>query len=89
MGYRIELGEIENAANNIEGIIICACVYDIEKSQIVLFYQGDELEENDVLSAIKNKVPTYMCPNKIVKLLRMPYNANGKIDRVNLKNMLK
>ena len=69
MGYRIELGEIENAANNIEGIIICACVYDIEKSQIVLFYQGDELEENDVLSAIKNKVPTYMCPNKKVKLL--------------------
>ena len=89
MGYRIELGEIETAANNIEGIIICACVYDTEKSQIVLFYQGDELEENEVLIEVKNKVPTYMCPNKIIKLPRMPYNANGKIDRVNLRNMLK
>lgn len=89
MGYRIELGEIENAANNIEDVIICACVYDTEKSQIVLFYQGDELDETEVLTEIKNKVPTYMCPNKIIKLPRMPYNANGKIDRVNLKNMLK
>ena len=89
MGYRIELGEIENAANNIDGVIICACVYDSENSKIVLFYQGDELEENDVLNEIKNKVPAYMCPNNIIKLPRMPYNANGKIDRVNLKNMLR
>ena len=89
MGYRIELGEIENAANNIEGVIICACVYNTEKSQIVLFYQGDELEETEILSEIKNKVPTYMCPNQIIKLPRMPYNANGKIDRVSLKKMLK
>lgn len=89
MGYRIELGEIENAANNVEGIIVCACVYDTENSKIVLFYQGDELDENEVLKEVKNKVPAYMCPNKIIKLPRMPYNANGKIDRVNLKNMLK
>lgn len=89
MGYRIELGEIENAANNIDGIIVCACVYDIENSKIVLFYQGDELEENEVLEEVKSKVPTYMCPNQIIKLPRMPYNANGKIDRVNLKKMLK
>ena len=89
MGYRIELGEIENAINNIEGVIICACVYDADTSRIVLFYQGDELEENDVLQQAKNKLPAYMCPNKIIKLLRMPYNANGKIDRQNLKNMIK
>ena len=89
MGYRIELGEIETAVNNIDGIIICACVYDTENSKIVLFYQGDEIEENELLEQVKNKVPAYMCPNQIIKLPRIPYNANGKIDRVNLKNMLK
>ena len=89
MGYRIELGEIETAVNNIEGIIICACVYDTENSKIVLFYQGDEIEESELLEQVKNKVPAYMCPNQIIKLPRIPYNANGKIDRVNLKNMLK
>ena len=89
MGYRIELGEIETVVNNIDGIIICACVYDTENSKIVLFYQGDEIEENELLEQVKNKVPAYMCPNQIIKLPRIPYNANGKIDRVNLKNMLK
>ena len=89
MGYRIELGEIETAVNNIDGIIICACVYDTENSKIVLFHQGDEIEENELLEQVKNKVPAYMCPNQIIKLPRIPYNANGKIDRVNLKNMLK
>ncbi len=89
MGYRIELGEIETAANNIEGIIICACVYDTENSKIVLFYQGQDMSEEEVLAEIKNKVPTYMCPNVIIKLPKMPYNANGKIDRANLKNIIK
>lgn len=89
MGYRIELGEIENVINNIDGIIICACVYDTETSRIVLFYQGDDLEENDVLDIAKEKLLPYMCPNKIIKLPRMPYNSNGKIDRVNLKKIIK
>lgn len=89
MGYRIELGEIENAINGIDGIIICACIYDTENSKIILFYQGEELTEENLLAAVKEKVPTYMCPNKIIKLPKMPYNANGKIDRVKLKNILK
>ena len=55
----------------------------------MLFYQGDKLEENDVLQQAKDKLPTYMCPNEIIKLPRMPYNANGKIDRVKLKEMYK
>ena len=70
-------------------MIICACVYDVDTSKIVLFYQGDKLEENDVLQQAKDKLPTYMCPNEIIKLPRMPYNANGKIDRQNLKNIIK
>lgn len=89
MGYRIELGEIETAINNIEGIIICACVYDTETSRIVLFYQGEGLEEKELLERASSKLPNYMCPNQVIKLDRMPYNANGKIDRVNLKKMCK
>ena len=29
----------------------------------------------------------YMQPNKIIKLPKMPHNANGKIDRAKLKTM--
>ena len=35
------------------------------------------------------KLVNYMRPNKIIKLSKMPYNANGKIDRVKLKEMYK
>ncbi len=87
MGYRIELGEIETAINNIDGIIICACVYDSDKSEIVLYYQGQDLTEKQILEESSNKLPNYMRPNRIIKLDRMPYNANGKIDRAKLKTM--
>ncbi len=87
MGYRIELGEIENAINNIEGIISCACVYDTENKKIVLYYQGKDLSEKELLSQAKTKLPNYMCPNEIHKLDQMIYNANGKIDKNKLKSI--
>lgn len=88
MGYRIELGEIEATINNIEGVSTCACIYDKESSKIVLFYQGDK-EKKDIIEASKKVLTTYMQPSSIIKLDRIPYNSNGKIDRVNLKNLYK
>lgn len=88
MGYRIELGEIETAINNIEGIIACACVYDMRNKKIVLFYQGKDLTEKELLGQAKTRLPNYMCPNEIHKLDEMVYNANGKIDKNKLKGML-
>ncbi len=88
MGYRIELGEIENTVNNIEGVSTCACIYDNENSRIVLFYQGDK-DKNEIINASKKVLTSYMQPSCVIKLDRIPYNANGKIDRVNLKKYIK
>ncbi len=88
MGYRIELGEIENTVNNIEGVSTCACIYDNENSRIVLFYQGDK-DKNEIIDASKKVLTSYMQPSCVIKLDRIPYNANGKIDRVNLKKIYK
>lgn len=88
MGYRIELGEIETAINAIEGIVLCACVYDTVNSKIVLFYQGNKLDKKELLEQAKQRLPNYMCPNEIICLDKMPYNANGKIDRKKLKEMI-
>lgn len=87
MGYRIELGEIENAVNAVENITTCACVYDEKKQNIVLFYVGN-VDNNTVLEGVKKKVPVYMVPNRIIKLDKMQYNANGKIDRKYLKTLV-
>lgn len=84
MGYRIELGEIENAALNVEGMRRTCCVYHEKKQVIVLLYEGDA-DESIVKAELKNRVPEYMVPGKVVKLDAMPMNANGKIDRRLLK----
>ena len=87
MGHRIELGEIETAISAVDGVEQNCCLYDTEKSKIVMFYTGS-IDPQAVVNAIKNSVPDYMIPNKKVKLDKMPINLNGKIDRVELKKML-
>ncbi|MEG0546390.1 MAG: amino acid adenylation domain-containing protein [Oscillospiraceae bacterium] len=86
MGYRIELGEIETAVSAIEGIEASVCVYDGEKDRIVLIYQSETLTKKDILAGVSNALPKYMYPNKLIKIDKMPYNRNGKIDRAYLKN---
>lgn len=87
MGYRIELGEIETNINSLKGLTISACIYDDKKKLIVLFYESQNLNDEDVNSFASKKLLKYMRPNKIYKLPKMPYNANGKIDRVKLKEI--
>lgn len=87
MGHRIELGEIEAAISSVEGVETNCCLYDSEKSKIVMFYTG-KADENQVMEQLKEMVPAYMVPNKRVHLEEMPINLNGKIDRQKLKEQL-
>ncbi|MBD5458789.1 MAG: D-alanine--poly(phosphoribitol) ligase [Lachnospiraceae bacterium] len=87
MGHRIELGEIETAVSSLEEISLCCCLYDEKKQKIVLFLEG-ELEKAYINERISRLVPEYMLPNKVISLEKMPINANGKIDRVKLKELL-
>lgn len=89
MGNRIEMGEIESAVNSISDITNATCIYDDENHKIVLFYTTSTREELDVINLVKNKIPKYMFPNFVFHLKQMPYNMNGKIDRIVLKQMYK
>lgn len=84
MGHRIELGEIEANANMLEGVRLSGCIYDDIKGKIVLYYVGT-MEEKELASALRDKLPRYMVPNRIARLEQMPLTANGKIDRASLK----
>lgn len=86
MGHRIELGEVEVNVGMVEGVHMTACIYDGKKVKIVLYYVGD-LSEKELTEALKGRLPRYMLPNKIMRLEQMPFTANGKIDRITLKNM--
>ena len=81
MGYRIELAEIELAAGNVQGVSLTCCVYDDEKSRIILYYVG---EQANILQELKKTLPRYMLPFKVVKLERMLTTPGGKLDRKEL-----
>ena len=88
MGHRIELGEIEVHAGMIDAVKMSACIYDKENAKIILFYVGDTTTA-DVMGQLKDKLPRYMLPNRIEKIDRMPFTANGKINRMALKERIK
>ncbi len=87
MGNRIELGEIESAVNSLSGITNAACIYSKEEEKIVLFYDTEDGKERDIINGVSSMIPKYMFPNVCVRLDKMPYNLNDKIDRKELKKI--
>jgi len=89
MGHRIELGEIETAASSLDDIPRCCCLYDDERSKIVLVVESEEpIVKTELNQRLKEMIPEYMLPGKVINVPTMPLNANGKIDRKLLKEML-
>lgn len=82
-GYRVELGEIEAAASSIEKITYCCCLFASESEKIILIYTGD-ISEDDVTSALQNKLQDYMIPSRVIRRDKMLFSINGKVDRMAL-----
>lgn len=85
LGHRIELGEIETAVASLDGVSACCCLYNTKMSMIVLFLEGVRLTRSEVNERLADMLPHYMLPSKVVCMDKLPLNANGKIDRVKLK----
>ena len=90
MGYRIELGEIEAAVNALPYIGECCCVYDDRRDRIVVCCTTslEDLKLKQLTADLRDKLADYMLPNRLTVLAEMPHNANGKLDRVALKDQL-
>lgn len=84
LGHRIELGEIETAVSSLEEISMCCCLYDDINNKIVLFLE-QEFRRSEINGRIRDLIPDYMLPGKVVCVDKLPLNANGKIDRVRLR----
>jgi D-alanine--poly(phosphoribitol) ligase subunit 1 len=92
MGYRIELEEIEGALNRLDYVIQAAVIYKRVRDSfghlIAYVATGSELVEDARLRRDLNvMLPPYMVPNRFVVSSELPKNANGKVDRVRLKNL--
>lgn len=89
-GFRIELSEIENILNsdkNVKNSIVAIDSTNKENSKICAFiipYTNDDLLKDRLLKLCKEQMPSYMVPNQIVLIDKIPLNANGKLDKKQL-----
>ena len=58
-----------------------------EKDKIILFYVGLP-PKAQMASHLKECLPSYMVPNKLIPIEQMPLNANGKTDRMALRDLI-
>lgn len=94
-GFRIELREIEKQFDSIEGVKETAVLVqkDSQGAKYVAAYYTLQEKKYEYLtpayisSYLRNLVPVYMIPAKIVCVEQMPLNANKKIDYTKLAQM--
>ena len=86
-GYRMELGEVEAAVRQVSGCMEACCLLDRERDEIWCFASG-QIEKTALMSELKKRLARYMLPDQCVILAAMPHNANMKIDRRALREMM-
>ena len=92
-GYRIELEEIEAHLRSVSGSEVVASVaWPIDEhgmaNGIVGFLTAEEIHLDALMAQLKQRMPSYMVPNKIIPLKNLPFNASGKVDRQALRQWL-
>jgi D-alanine--poly(phosphoribitol) ligase subunit 1 len=83
-GYRVELSEIEyHARQALKGKTTIALAFEnfSKTNEIALFVEDEKLDEKKLKEYLKEKLPPYMIPSKILMKDEFPLNSNGKIDR--------
>ena len=91
-GHRIELGEIETALNTLNYVHECAVVgvdsSGFEGTSICCAFVTDKDADVTPVTLRKDRaalVPRYMLPAQWINMAMLPKNANGKIDRSNIR----
>ena len=88
-GFRVELSEIEYFVNEKlqNGISVAVVTKDKIDNDILTVFINENAAEDELLQHLKNHLPDYMIPSKIIKLENYPINTSGKIDRNELKKL--
>ena len=89
-GFRVELNEIESVLLQEGSVLAAACVVreDVPGVQQLVGYvvprNGNEVDELQLRSRLKSRLPTYMVPALIELILELPRLPSGKLDRESL-----
>lgn len=88
-GHRIELGEIEavlRAYSAIRDAAVVAVERDGEKDIVahVIVVPASQTDESSVRAHLRNVLPPFMLPHRLVLRRELPLTPGGKVDRVAL-----
>lgn len=89
-GKRVELGELEYYASKISGNfqpVAMSFKGNFGSTQIALFIDKD-IELKSFTELLKNNLPAYMFPTKIIGLATLPLNKNQKVDKKQLESYI-
>lgn len=102
-GYRIELGDIENNIRELEGVEAAAVLPKYQEGKVrhltafVVTSDGTAFDGDSrarlaaakaVKSGLKERLPEYMVPKRVVFMENLPMTINGKTDRKKLEALV-
>ena len=91
-GHRVELGEIESillGSDLVKNAVVEASGnHQGEKQLIAYIVPVGQFKKYEILAQLKDKLPAYLIPEKLIELEHLPITVNGKIDRKLLQNMV-
>jgi amino acid adenylation domain-containing protein/non-ribosomal peptide synthase protein (TIGR01720 family) len=89
-GHRLELGEVETALLTITGVVQAAVVVvEVQSAkQLVAFCIGEQQSEDAMRESLRQVLPAWALPNRILWLPSLPLTPNGKTDYRSLQLQL-
>lgn len=89
-GYRVEIENIEFFITKIlKGGECCVVPFEnnFNETSIVCFYGSEKLKPFELKVELEKEIPEYMIPKLFIKLDKLHYLKNGKIDREKMKKL--
>lgn len=88
-GFRVEPAEVERALTEsqlVNEAVVTVEIKKDEQKQLVAYYTPKQNHgaQDKVLAYLKDQLPSYMIPSRIVEVEKFNLNPIGKIDRNNL-----
>ena len=82
-GVRIELGEIENIIEKYSCVSQVVVIVN-QNENLVAFYTGERIEEQQLKNILLQWLPEYMIPNHFKNVKDFPLTQSGKVDKASL-----
>ncbi|MCX2932578.1 amino acid adenylation domain-containing protein [Mycobacterium sp. CVI_P3] len=84
-GHRVEPGEIEAVLAEVPGVRHAHVAVHRQATDLRLIaYVVGEVAATDLRSLLRNRLPRYMMPHRLVVVEAIPLTANGKVDEAAL-----